>query len=160
MTLSKKKRTLVTGGAGFLGSHLCERLLDAGHEINALLSTGHPHPGAEQAREKMGPERFAGGRPFRATALHATGRFSQEAAAQLLLDRGADPNIASSIWFTPLTTAAAQGSGETLVDNASRWVAFAQTCWRCACSRSPGVRRRWPRRQRGGPRMPYRRQPH
>ena len=24
-------RTLVTGGAGFLGSHLCERLLDAGH---------------------------------------------------------------------------------------------------------------------------------
>jgi UDP-glucuronate decarboxylase len=27
------KRILITGGAGFLGSHLCERLLDAGHEI-------------------------------------------------------------------------------------------------------------------------------
>lgn len=50
-----RKRILVTGGAGFIGSHLCERLLAAGHEVlcadnfftgtrdNILMLLDHPH---------------------------------------------------------------------------------------------------------------------
>lgn len=38
-------RTVITGGAGFLGSHLCEHLLDLGHEVLCLdnFLTGGPH---------------------------------------------------------------------------------------------------------------------
>jgi len=35
-------KILITGGAGFIGSHLAERLLGEGHEVHVIdnLSTG------------------------------------------------------------------------------------------------------------------------
>lgn len=45
MTVDTAKRVLVSGGAGFLGSHLCERLLERGDEVlcvdNFFSSTRH-----------------------------------------------------------------------------------------------------------------------
>lgn len=40
----KKPRTLITGGAGFLGSHLCDRFIAEGHSVIAMdnLITGNP----------------------------------------------------------------------------------------------------------------------
>jgi len=50
-------RVLVTGAAGFLGSHLCDRFLEEGHEVVALdnLVTGTP----ENLAHLMGHERFS-----------------------------------------------------------------------------------------------------
>jgi UDP-glucuronate decarboxylase len=57
------KRILITGGAGFLGSHLCERLLEEGHDIICLdnFFTGSknnilhllPHPHFELIRHDI-----------------------------------------------------------------------------------------------------------
>ena len=57
------KRVLVTGGAGFLGSHLCERLLNDGHEVLCVdnFFTGRrkniahliQHPGFEMLRHDI-----------------------------------------------------------------------------------------------------------
>lgn len=48
--------TLITGGAGFLGSHLCERLVAAGHEV---LCVDNFHTGTkENIRHLLGNNRF------------------------------------------------------------------------------------------------------
>ena len=49
-------RTLITGGSGFLGSHLCDRFIAEGHEVVCMdnLITGS----TDNVAHLMGHERF------------------------------------------------------------------------------------------------------
>ena len=53
-----RPRTLITGGAGFLGSHLCDRLIEEGHQVICLdnLITGNPDNVAHLL--ELGQEQF------------------------------------------------------------------------------------------------------
>jgi UDP-glucuronate decarboxylase len=63
MTHFLGRRILVTGGAGFLGSHLCAKLIAAGHEVLCVdnFYTGRrtnlaallPHPALEVMRHDI-----------------------------------------------------------------------------------------------------------
>lgn len=54
--MSIKPRTLITGGAGFLGSHLCDRFIAEGHEVICMdnFITGSP----DNIAHLIGHERF------------------------------------------------------------------------------------------------------
>ena len=56
-------RVLVTGGAGFIGSHVCERLLEDGHEVVIVDDLNDFYPPADKRRNlaevrRVGPARI------------------------------------------------------------------------------------------------------
>jgi dTDP-glucose 4,6-dehydratase len=70
--VESQPRTLVAGGAGFIGSHLCDRLLDEGHEVICMdnFITGRPenvahlmeHPNFRLIRHDVSKYVHVGGR--------------------------------------------------------------------------------------------------
>lgn len=50
---------IVTGGAGYIGSHVCVELLRAGHEVTVLDNFSSSYPSVLERIEKI-----AGRRPF------------------------------------------------------------------------------------------------
>ena len=57
--VSSTKQIMVTGGAGFLGSHLCERLLDAGHDLRRVRTAEWPPSGGHLEQDRPQRENVA-----------------------------------------------------------------------------------------------------
>lgn len=113
-------RTLVLGGAGFIGSHLCERLLADGHEVVAFddLSSGSRENLAAAARSprfrlvqadarvraEVDREMGACDAAFHLAALVGVRRAVEEASATILANVAISATILASAaaWRRPL----------------------------------------------------------
>ena len=104
-------RALVTGGAGFIGSHVARRLLDQGHEVRILddLSTGR------QANLEVIPEaELVSGSVAQEDDVHAAME-----AVDVVFHLAALPSVARS-WTDPVRTLMVNGIGTANVLAAAR----------------------------------------
>jgi dTDP-glucose 4,6-dehydratase len=100
-------RILITGAAGFLGSHLCDRLLADGHEVIGLdnFVTGNP----ENLAHLMGTPRFSFFRHDVSNYIFVTG--SVEAVLHFASPASPNPQSASGYFNLPIQTMKAGALG-------------------------------------------------
>jgi len=86
-------RIVVTGAAGFIGSHLSERLLAAGHEVHGLDSFTRFYPRAQKEGNLAEAHRAPGFRLFEATAATPEGMAAAVAGADVVCHLAARPGV-------------------------------------------------------------------
>lgn len=98
-------KILVTGGAGFIGSHLCERLLADGHDLALLDDLNDfydPHLKAENLTgiRRWGPVEFHAGDICDDALVTAVFRtFQPEAVIHLAARAGVRPSVAQPVLY-------------------------------------------------------------
>jgi len=98
-------RILVTGGAGFIGSHLCERLLRDGHSVAILDDLNDFYPPADkrahlEAVERAGPVMFFQADVCDRHAVDEAFAFTRpEAVIHLAARAGVRPSLADPLLY-------------------------------------------------------------
>lgn len=108
---ARPRRWLVTGSAGFIGSHLLEQLLRAGQQVTSLdnFSTGHP-ANLDEVRQRVGEAAWARHRFVKGDIADAsTCRLACE-GIELVLHQAALGSVPRSI-ADPLATHRANATG-------------------------------------------------
>jgi dTDP-L-rhamnose 4-epimerase len=130
-------RVLVTGGAGFIGSHTCDRLVELGHEVTVLDALTAPvHRDGRPNYLTPGAELFVGGVRNRDLLTHLMRRtdavFHFAAYQDYLTDfsRFTDVNVGSTALIYEI--AVAEGLDLQRVVVASSQSAMGEGLYRCA----------------------------
>lgn len=107
-----KRKFLVTGGAGFIGSNLCDSLIELGHEVRVLdnLATGSE----ENIRSIKGPVEFIKG-DIRDAAVVASAMRGMDNVVHLAALGSVPRSVAD-----PVTTHDVNATGTLVVLNAAR----------------------------------------
>lgn len=108
---ARPRRWLVTGSAGFIGSHLLEALLSAGHSVVSLdnFATGHRH-NLEQVRAAVGDAAWSNHRFIEGDIADLDACRRACAGAELVLHQAALGSVPRSI-NDPLATHRANATG-------------------------------------------------
>ena len=88
MSIKKKSKVIVTGAAGFIGSHLCTTLVDQGYDVHAIDNLSNVSTNQSASRSQIMDADYA-----KASTELARSQILQQAGTAILAQANASQQV-------------------------------------------------------------------